>query len=156
MYCVQILIFLVLTFYMFPLLLFESDCQAVAESLVVGVLAYITAYYPVLERHTYLTCFVGLYAVVASMKMILSNASITNGMRHMLLQNCAYAILRRSLVYVLESRLVIPYLQHGQAALQGSGKLIGCEQMKNFSINSSFFVAAGSSLRWIAGWRTKL
>ena len=75
---------------------------------------------------------------------------------HHQLQNCAYAILRRSLVYMLESRLVIPYLQHGQAALQGSGKLIGCKQMKNFSINSSFFVAAGSSLRWIAGWRTKL
>ncbi|CAE7773151.1 unnamed protein product [Symbiodinium sp. CCMP2592] len=104
----QILIFLVLTFYMFPLLLFDGDCQAIADSLVVGVLAYITAYFPLLERHTYLTCLVGIYAVVASMKTIFSDASFTKGVRHMLLQNCAYAILSRSLVYMLESRRVIP------------------------------------------------
>ena len=40
-----------LIFYWFPLILLNDNDQAVVESLIVGVLAYFTAYFPLLERH---------------------------------------------------------------------------------------------------------
>ncbi|CAE7403644.1 unnamed protein product [Symbiodinium sp. CCMP2456] len=99
----QLVLYAHVAFYLFPLVLFGAS-QTIAESLVVNVLTYSTAYLPLLEDDRLLTCIFGTYAVFAGVVAFASETSFTEGMKHMLLQNCGYAFLSRFLVFSFDSR----------------------------------------------------
>mmetsp|Transcript_8209 Transcript_8209/g.19625 ORF Transcript_8209/g.19625 Transcript_8209/m.19625 type:complete len:353 (-) Transcript_8209:28-1086(-) len=99
----QLVLYAHVVFYLFPLVLFGAS-QTIAESLVVNVLTYSTAYLPLLEDDRLLTCIFATYAVFAGVVASSSDTSFTEGMRHMLLQNCGYACLSRFLVFSFDSR----------------------------------------------------
>ncbi|CAE7384773.1 jmjd4 [Symbiodinium natans] len=95
----NILIFAILVLAMLPLLL-HGSVQDIAESLIVNVMGYVTSFVPVLDNHIFISSCFALYALAAAMITLAhrDQAEFTEGMRHMLLQNCGYAILSRSLV----------------------------------------------------------
>ena len=78
-YIRQLVLYAHVVFYLFPLVLFGAS-QTIAESLVVNVLTYSTAYLPLLEDDRLLTCIFATYAVFAGVVASSSDTSFTEGM----------------------------------------------------------------------------
>ncbi|CAE7700272.1 unnamed protein product [Symbiodinium sp. CCMP2592] len=93
--------YVIVLFYLFPLLL-HGSAQQLVETLLLNVAGYFTVYLPLMDNIFLPTILITVYAVIASALIVMSGVQLTAGMRQQLLVQPFYAALTRYVVFKLD------------------------------------------------------
>ncbi|CAE7196915.1 unnamed protein product [Symbiodinium sp. CCMP2456] len=97
-----VMFYMVVVFYLFPLLL-RGSAEELVESLLLNVGGYFTVYLPLMDEIFFPTVLITVYAVMASTLVVMAGGvQLTAGIRLQLLLEPIYAVLTRYTVFKLD------------------------------------------------------